>query len=65
MIEHRHASRNGGRMSVRHVGRAGTQLDLFGGGCDPCDERNAGSDILGSIGDVFADVAFSEAQFVG
>src|SRR5258705_7619251 len=32
VIEHCHAGLDGGRMGVRHIDRAGTQLDLFGGG---------------------------------
>src|SRR5207302_7949040 len=46
VIEHWHVSGDNGRMGVRHVNRAGTQLDLLGGGCDPCDERDARSDVL-------------------
>ena len=52
-------------MGVRHVDRAGAQLDLLGGGRDPRDERDARGDILGPVGDVLADIALGKPQFVG
>ena len=50
-------------MSVRHVDGAGAKLDLPGCGCEPRDESDAGSDILGLVGDVLADIGFGEAEF--
>src|SRR5258708_13413716 len=64
VIEHCHAGGDGGRMGVRHVNRAGTQLDLLGSGCDPRDERDARTDVLGSVRDVFADIALGAPHFV-
>jgi hypothetical protein len=52
-------------MGVRHIDRAGAKPDLLGGGCDPRQERDAGSDVLGLVGDVFADIGFGKSQFVG
>ena len=56
---------DGRGMGVRHIDRAGAEPDLLGGGCDPGEERDAGGDVLGLVGDVLADIGFGEAQFVG
>ena len=32
---------------------------------DPGDEGDAGGDVLGAIGDVFADIGLGEAEFIG
>ena len=47
------------------IDRAGAELDLLGGRGEPGDESDAGGDVLGSVGDVFADIGFREPQFVG
>ena len=65
VIEHRHGGRDGGRMGVRHVDGAGAEPDLLGGGRDPGQERDAGGDVLGLVGDVFADIGLGEPEFVG
>ena len=52
-------------MVVRHIDGAGTKLDPPGGGSNPCQECDAGGDVLGLVGDVFADIAFGKPQFVG
>src|SRR5437899_12793169 len=55
VIEHCHASGDNGRMGVRHVKRAGTQLDLLGGVCDAYDDRDVRRYVLYSVGNVFAE----------
>src|SRR5260370_19435945 len=65
VIEHRYAGRNGGRMGIGHIDRAGAKPDLLGGSGDPRQERDAGGDVLGLVGDVFADVSLGKPQFVG
>jgi hypothetical protein len=65
MIEHRDRGCNRRRMRVRHVDGAGAKLDLLGRRREPRDESYAGSDILGSVGDVLADIGFGEAEFIG
>ena len=32
---------------------------------DPCDESDAGRNVLGSVGDVLANIGFGEAEFIG
>ncbi len=44
---------------------AGAEPDLLGRGREPRDKGDAGGDVLGLVGDVFADIGFGEAQFVG
>ena len=65
VIEHRHGGRDSGRMGVRHVDRAGAEPDLPGGGGDPGQECDAGGDVFGLVGDVFADIGFGKAELVG
>ena len=48
-----------GRMGVRHVDGAGTELDLLGRCCKPGDEGDAGCDVLGPVGDVLADIGLA------
>src|ERR1700760_582092 len=52
-------------MRVRHIDGAGAKLDLFGWGRDPGEERDAGGDILGLVGDMFADIGLAEAELIG
>src|ERR1700722_7470854 len=52
-------------MRVWHVDSAGAKLDVLGRGRDPGEERNAGSDVLGLIGHVLADIGFAKSEFVG
>src|SRR5712672_1700507 len=52
-------------MGIRQVDSSGTDFDLFGCRREPGDEGDAGGDVLGLVGDVFADIAFAKAQFVG
>src|SRR5437764_11107688 len=65
MIEHRNRGCNRGWMSVRHVDGAGAKPDLPGRRPEPCDESDAGRNVLGSVGDVFANIGFGEAEFIG
>ena len=51
-------------MAVRHVDRAGAEPDLPGGGRKPGDEGDAGSDVLGLVGDVLADIRLRKPKLV-
>ncbi len=64
VIQHRDVGRDGRRMGVRHVDRAGSQPDLFGGGRNPRQERHAGGDVLRLVGDVFPDIGLGKSKFV-
>src|SRR2546430_15972317 len=65
MIEHRDRGCNRGRMSVRQVDGAGAKPELPGRRREPCDESDAGRNVLGSVGDVLANIGFGEAEFIG
>src|SRR5712691_1122475 len=65
MIKHCDRSRDRGRMGVRHVDSAGAELNLPGCRSEPGDECYAGSDVLGSVGDVLADISLGEPEFIG
>jgi hypothetical protein len=52
-------------MVVRHVDRAGAELDAPGRLDQRADEHHAGGDVLGAVGVVLADIAFGVAELVG
>ena len=65
MVEHRDRGCNRSRMRVRHVDGAGAKLDLSGRRREPGNESYAGSDVLGSVGNVLADISLGEPEFIG
>src|SRR5687768_14736774 len=52
-------------MAVRHVDRAGAELDALGRIGERGDEHGAGGDVLGLVGRVLADITLDEAELVG
>jgi len=64
VIEHRDVGGDGGRMIVRHVDRAGTELDALRRLDQRADEHRARRDVLGAIGVMLADIAFDIAELV-
>ncbi len=64
VIEHRDRGSERSRMRIRHVDRAGAQLDLFGRRGEPRDKGDARRDVLGPVGDVLPDIGLGEAQLV-
>ena len=65
MVEHRGIRRHRRRMIVRHVDRAGAELDAPGRLDQRADEHHARGDVLGAVGVVLADIAFGVAELVG
>src|SRR5579871_2746453 len=64
MVEHCNRSRNRSGVGVWHIDRAGAKLDLPRCCGNPREERNARGDVFRLVGDVLADIGFSEVQFV-
>ncbi len=64
VIDHRDLRGDRRRMMVRHVDRAGAELDVPGLADQRSDENERGGDALGRIGDVLADETFGEAELV-
>jgi hypothetical protein len=65
MIEHRQLGRDRDRMRVRHVHRAGAELDVLGVVGQRRQKDRAGGDVLRLVGGVLAAQSDREAELVG